>query len=414
MKTAQERRLRRVQVVWGLLFFNVLSFTVQPIVLPIPHIVGQALTQGALVLALVTALTLNPRLRIRPNVFLSLYSLLAVITMMMSVRFVSLGTAYRATRLVEFLVVLWILTPWWGRRDLLLLRAQVKFLVAIVATVWLGLALSPHKAYVMDAGAKRLSGAIWPMPATQVGHYTAELTGLALLLWLCRIWRPRAALAVLVPSAAGLLLSYTRTAMVGIAVGLAVAGISLLTRSRRARRAFTATILVTLTLVVPLSPLISSLVVRGETASEVSDLSGRTEVWPAVLSEPRPETNKLLGSGMTNGGVVGALDPAEDGLPIDGGWVATYQNQGLVGIILEGAMFMVLLLGALLRPPSPARAMALFLIVYCLIASFAETGIGDASTYLLDLSLAASLLCLPLPGGRARGHWAADELSAEL
>jgi O-antigen ligase len=402
-KTAEQKRVRRVQVVWALLFFNVMSFTPQPIVIPIPHFVGQLLTQGALVVALVMALTVNPRVRVRPSVFLSLYSVLAITTLMMSVRFVSLGTVYRAGRLVEFLVVLWLLTPWWGRRDLLLVRAQVRFLVVILVSVWLGLALAPHKAYVLNAGARRLDGAIWPMPATQVGHYMAELTGLAVLLWLCRIWSRRTAVLVLIPSTAALLISHTRTALLGMIVGLAVAGISLLTQSRRARRAFAATVLVTITLVVPFSPLISSWLVRGETATQVSNLSGRTEVWPAVLSEPRPETNKLFGSGMGNGGVVGAQNPAEDGLPIDGSWIATYQNQGLIGVVLEGAMFMVLLLAALLRPPSPARAMALFLILYCLVASFAETGLGDASSYLLDLALAASLLCLPLP--RARPSW---------
>ena len=235
------------------------------------------------------------------------------------------------------------------------------------------------------------------MPPTQVGHYVAELTGLALLLWLCGLWTRRRAIIVLVPSVAALLLSHTRTALLGLVVGLAIAGISLLTRSRRARRAFAAVVLVSVTLVLPLSPVVSSWLVRGENSTEVSSLSGRTDVWPAVLSEPRPETNKILGSGMGNGGVIGAQNPAVDGLPIDGSWVATYQNQGLVGIVLEAAMFVVLLLTALLRPSSPARAIALFLIVYCLVASFTETGLGDASTYLMDLALAASLLCLPLP-----------------
>ena len=40
----------------------------------------------------------------------------------------------------------------------------------------------------------------------------------------------------------------------------------------------------------------------------------------------------------------------------------------------------------------PRRAVALFLIVYCLVSSITETGIGDASPYLLDLVVAASLL----------------------
>jgi O-antigen/teichoic acid export membrane protein/O-antigen ligase len=402
-KTPEEKRLHRVRIIWALLFFNVLSFTLQPIVLPIPHTLGQVMTQGALVLALLLALTVNPRLRVRPNLFLTLYSVLAITTLMMSVRFVSLGTVYRASRLVEFVAVLWLLTPWWGRRDLLLLRVQVRVLVWILASVMLGLLLAPHKAYVLNAGERRLQGAIWPMPATQVGHYVAELTGLVILLWLCKIWSHRRALPILAVSIAGLLLSHTRTALLGMVIGLVIAGLSLLTGSRRVRRVFAAVLLIMVTLVLPLSPVLSSWVVRGESATEFSDLSGRTEVWPQVLSEPRPETNKIFGSGMGNGSVVGALNPAYDGLSIDGGWIATYQSQGIVGIVLEGAMFIVLLLTALLRPPSPARAMALFLIVYCLVASFAETGLGDASTYLLDLALAASLLSLPL-GSRA-ANW---------
>ncbi len=40
----------------------------------------------------------------------------------------------------------------------------------------------------------------------------------------------------------------------------------------------------------------------------------------------------------------------------------------------------------------PRRAVALFLIVYGLISSITETGIGDASPYILDLVVAASLL----------------------
>jgi O-antigen/teichoic acid export membrane protein len=395
-KSPEEKRLQRVRVVWALLFFNVLSFAVQPIVFPIPHSIGQLLTQGSLALAFLLALTVNPRLRVRPNLFLSLYTLLAITTLMMSVRLISFGTAYRGFRLLGFLAVLWLLTPWWGRKDLLFLRVQVRFLVGILASVVLGLLLAPHKAYVLNAGARRLDGALWPMPATQVGHYTAELTGLVILLWLCGLWTRRRALPVLALSFGALLLSHTRTALLGLVIGLVIAGLSLLTSSRRVRRAFAAVVLITVTLVLPLSPVLSSWLVRGESTTEVSNLSGRTQVWPQVLSEPRPETNKIFGSGMGNGGVIGALNPAYDGLPIDGSWIATYQNQGIVGVVLEAAMFIVLLLIALLRPRSPARAMALFLIVYCLVASFTETGLGDASTYLLDLALAASLLTLPL------------------
>jgi len=46
---------------------------------------------------------------------------------------------------------------------------------------------------------------------------------------------------------------------------------------------------------------------------------------------------------------------------------------------------------AALRPPSPARACAVFLVVYCAVASYTEVGLGDASPYLL--CLAASARC---------------------
>lgn len=389
--TAQRKTLRRVWVIWALLFFNVLSYATQPTVIPIPHKIGQLLTQGALPVAFVLALTINTRIRIRPNLFLALYSALAILSLAMSIRLVGIGTDFRAFRLVGFVLVLWMLTPWWGRRDLVLLRCQVRFLVLILITVGLGLVLSPSKALAVNFGAKRLTGAIWPMPPTQVAHYMAELTGLAVLMWMCGIITRRRALWMAVPAMIGLVATQTRTALLALIVGLIVAMVSLIRTNSRIRRVLTWTGVVILVVVLPLSPLLGVWLERGENASQVSDLSGRTLVWPLVLSEPKPDTNKIFGSGLSNGSLVGS-SPAVNGLPIDSSWILTYQDQGLVGMILEGAIFCVLLTIALLRRSSPARAMALFLIVYCLCASFTESGMGEASTYLLDLTVAASLL----------------------
>ena len=41
-----------------------------------------------------------------------------------------------------------------------------------------------------------------------------------------------------------------------------------------------------------------------------------------VLSEPRPETNKIFGSGMSN--------DFAGGQAIDSSWLSTYQDQGLI------------------------------------------------------------------------------------
>ncbi len=155
--SAEDKRLHRVWVVWALLFFNVLSFSTMATVVPIPHKVGQALTQGALVVAFVLALTINPKVKVRPNLFLGLYSVLAIVSLAMSIRFIGIGTTYRAFRLFGFVVVLWLLTPWWGRRDVVLLRSQLRFLVVVLASIGLGLLISPHKALAVNFGSRRLA-----------------------------------------------------------------------------------------------------------------------------------------------------------------------------------------------------------------------------------------------------------------
>lgn len=389
-RSAEERRLRRLGWVWTFLFIDVLGSPSGGI-LGIPHIIGSAMTQGSLVVALVLALSLNPRVWVRPNWFLGLYSVLGITTLMMSVRFVTLGTAYRGFRLIGFLAVIWLITPWWGRLDLVLLRNQVRFVMLILCSVLLGLLLAPYQL----SGGGRLGGVIWPIAATQVAHYAAELMGLTLLLWLCRMISRRSMLVVAVPSFLVLILTHTRTALLAALIGLLVAGLSLFTANRRVRQAFTAMIVV-VAIGLPLSPFIANWLARGESSAELTSLTGRTNSWQLVIAEQRPETNKILGSGLSNDSV--------DGLAIDSSWFSVYQDQGLVGDALVAAMFLLLLLMAALRPRGPTRALALFLIVYCILASFTEDGAGIASQYALDLTIAASLLVTPLLPHRAEAR----------
>jgi O-antigen ligase len=389
----REPRTRRVSLIWSLLFFNAL-IPAQGTFLPIPHRVAQLMTQGALFIALVLALTINPRMRIRPSWFLGLYTLLAITSLMMSVRLIGLGTAFRSFRLIGFLIVLWLLTPWWGRRDLLVLRTQIRCLLVIVGSVVLGLLVSPGHALAEG----RLVGALWPIPAPQVAHYAAELAGLTIVLWSCRLIAPRRALIVTVPAFLVLVLSHTRTGLVAMAVGLLVAGISLFLSRRRVRKTF-ATALIVVVIAIPASPLLASWLARGESGQQISQLTGRTKAWSAVLSTPRPATNLLLGDGLSNDSVVNSSNPSMNGLPIDSSWISIYQDQGIVGEVLVGGMLLLLLLTALTRARGPTRALALFLIVYCLIAGTDESGLGGASQYLLDLTVAASLLRFPSARG---------------
>jgi len=85
-----------------------------------------------------------------------------------------------------------------------------------------------------------------------------------------------------------------------------------------------------------------------------------------------------------------------DGRPLDSSWMSTFQDQGLVGDVLDGVVLLTLLVLVLISPRGPGRAVALFLVVYCAIDSFTETGLGQPSTDLLDLVVAMSVLMPPL------------------
>ena len=399
-------RLRRVSLIWALLFFDVLAGA-QGTLLPISHKVAQVMTQGALFIALALALTINPRMRVRLNWFLGLYSLLAITSLMMSVRLVSLGTGYRSFRLLAFLAVLWLLTPWWGRRDLLILRSQVRFLLLILSVVVLGLLISP-------GGARpdgRLSGLLWPIPPTQVAHFAAEVFGLTTLLWICRLVSGRRAVLILVPALIILVLTHTRTALLAMLLALLTACVSLILTNRRVRKTVAVALLVVVMIGIPASPLLAHWLVRGQNSQQLTQLTGRTKAWTLVLSNHRSATNVIFGDGLSNGSVTGLSNPAEDGPPIDSSWVLIYQDQGIVGEILVAAILLLLLITALFRARGPTRALALYLIVYCLIASFSESGLGGASQYLLDLTVAASLVAYPCASGTDLVFGGAPEIS---
>jgi hypothetical protein len=63
-------------------------------------------------------------------------------------------------------------------------------------------------------------------------------------------------------------------------------------------------------------------------------------------------------------------------------------------------MLLFLLVSAYFQPRGIQRALALFLVTYCLVASFTEVGFTDVSPYLLELTLAASLLVPSVAGKR--------------
>ena len=190
-----------------------------------------------------------------------------------------------------------------------------------------------------------------------------------------------------------LILTHTRTALVGMVAGLLVAGMSLIVAKERARKLFAAVGVTATIAILTLSGFITSWLARGQ-GGQLTELTGRTAVWSALLNYPRNKFQMIFGFGLSN--------DSFNGLSIDSNWLASYQTQGLYGVVLCGMMLLFLLVTAYFTPRGVQRALALFLVVYCLVASFTEVGFTDASMYLLELTLAASLLVLPSPGGTRR------------
>jgi hypothetical protein len=368
------------------LYFNVLTFYTIPTVLTLPHKAGQVLTQGSLCVAFFVALTINRQFVIRSNAFLTLSTLAAVVAFAVTLRgYVGLSSDVRAVRLLAFLAILWLLTPLWGHPGLLLLRYHIRCLIVVLATVFLGMILSPHKAFEIDG---RLTGVIWPVQPPQVAHIAAVAAGLTAVLWLSGLLRRNPAMVVFFGSVGLLLLTHTRTALIAMLAGVMIAGLSLFLSRRRVRKAFVITLTIALLGSLVFLPAISSWLGRGENSQELTTLTGRTVVWSLVVNAPRPRPEIFFGYGLSN--------DAFDGLPIDNSWVSIYQDEGLFGDAICGLLIVSLLLAAAFRPPSPARALALFLVVYCVLSSFTETGLGEASSFMLDLAIAASLLAPPI------------------
>jgi hypothetical protein len=382
-----ERSVRvRVGVAWGLLYFNTLTFFPHTSFLPIPGTVGKAIAQATLPAALLVALSINPKVVVRPNVLLCLVSLLVVGAVLPMLQPQSFGIVYRTFRMAGFVAGLWLLTPWWGRRDLLLVRCYLVSLWVVLGSVLLGLFVSPHRARANG----RLGGVVWPIPPTQVAHYAAVAIGLVIVLWFCGYIRGRTTLILTVVGGAILVLTHTRTALAALIASLLIAGLSLVVAKPRVRRLFATAGAVATVVVLTFSAAITTWLARGQSAQGLDNLTGRTEVWGPLLAFPRDKFQEIFGFGLSNASF--------NGFPIDSNWLSSYEQLGLFGVVICVIILIFMLVTAYFQPRGVRRALALFLIAYCLVASFTEDGFTDVSPYLLDLTLAASLLVPPLEG----------------
>ncbi|MFD7766877.1 O-antigen ligase domain-containing protein [Streptomyces sp. NPDC059787] len=377
-----------VGTAWGLLVLNTLGSAGAKTIVPLPRSLIQMVTMGALAVAFTLALAVNLRLRVRPSAYLFLLTLLLVPSVISSADPESgFGALFRCARLALFVATLWLLSRWWDGGTTFV-RHHIRMYFVVLGSVAAGLAVSPGAA-MPDLYGGRLVGALWPLTPPQIGQYAAVIIGLTVLLLLGRRTDRAGAAVVVVPSLVLLALTHTRTATVGLLVGLTLAIGSLVLTSAAARRFFTWTVLCAAVAAVVFGSALQAWFLRGQSQENFTSLTGRAKVWNALLAEDRTTSEYLLGAGLG--------DKSFGGLPIDNSWLAVYHEQGVTGVVLVAAFVVVLGGVALLRPPSLSRACAIFLIGYCAIASYTEAGLGDASPYLLHLAVAASLLAAPAP-----------------
>lgn len=375
-----------VGTVWGLLILNTLGSTGAQTIIPLPRSLIQMVTMGALVAAFTLALAVNLRLRIRASAFVLLLTLLLVPSVISSANLESgFGALFRCARLALFVGTLWLLSRWWDG-SLTFVRRHIRMYFAVLASVAAGAVISPGAALPELYGG-RLVGALWPLTPPQIGQYAAVIIGLTVLLVLGRRTDKGSAAAVILPALVLLALTHTRTATLGLLIGLVLAIGSLALTSAAARRFFTWAVLSATVAGLAFGSALQAWFLRGQSQENFSNLTGRAKVWDALLAAPRTTSEYLFGAGLG--------DKSFGGLPIDNSWLAVYHEQGMTGVALVAAIIIVLGGVALLRPPSLQRACAIFLISYCAIASYTEAGLGDASPYLLHLAVAASLLAAP-------------------
>jgi len=175
-------------------------------------------------------------------------------------------------------------------------------------------------------------------------------------------------------------------------IGLAVAGASMFLGNARVRRTSAVVGVLVVTVATLFTPVILNWLWRGQTIEDAAQLTGRTKVWTALVGYQRPLSEELFGSGLSN--------QTFSGLSIDNSWLAIYLDQGWFGVCIDAALLLILIVLAVAHRRGIRRAVALFLVTYCLMASVTETGVGGASPYTLELVVAASLLAAPLGKGR--------------
>lgn len=379
---------RRVTLIWALLVLSSLQWGGVQSPFYIPTRMEQAGTALALMLALALALSSNWRVRLAPVPTFVLASILIVGALVPSVAGVTgAGTVARTVRLASVVLAAWLLVPRIVADRSLIVRAHFTVYAALTTAIMVEALLLPSRAFEPSLG--RLSGVIPAITAPRVGEIAGVTAGLAAILGVLRFVRARTAVVVFAAGAAGVILSHTRTATLAFAIG-SIAALLVAAQTRgAARRALGLVLVLGPALFLATSGSLTSWFVRGQSGEMWTSLSGRRTVWPLVIEGQPPGLAVWFGTGLSS--------KTFEGRPIDNGWVATYHEQGLLAIAVVAAMFLVLGWSIWRCRASAFSAVAAFLVVFVLVSTVTETGISDASPYLVHLLVAALLVSRTWP-----------------
>jgi MFS family permease len=346
---------------------------------------GRAEQLGAMVAVVAAgwiALRHNPTMNVRGTWFIWLFALLPVISVVGPLTgSAGAGAIVRATRFGISLGILALLSPTWRSDPFALVRTHVAAARALLAAALVS--------YALGVGRNVEGRLIAQVPALvppQVAQFAAVAAGLSVVAMLGRTGSMRHNAVWAVAGVAALLLSQTRTAAVALIGGLLIAALALVSTSERTRATLVAVLLVAVPAVVVGSGAVATWFRRGQSEENLDTLTGRTKAWDLVYDWPRDPYQRLFG--------VGYGDKSVEGLPIDGGYVATFHETGTLGLVVAITIMSVLALCAMLDRRPANRAVALFLVTFVAIASYTETGIGDMSAYVLHLVLAFTVLAL--------------------
>jgi hypothetical protein len=377
----------RLHCIWALVVFSSLPWSGIASVYRIPSRAEQSGTAVALLLALGIAIYENWQVRIGASPFVALGLILAVAAIVPPVYgSAGLDALARALRLGLTVLVAGLIAPPLLQGDgAMPVRLHLRMYGMLTAAILVGAVVIPSLAFEPTLG--RLQGLVPPVQPPAAGEIGAVTAGLAALAAAAGTIRAHVAVWLVAMGSATLVLSHTRTAAVALLVALIFGAAANATASGRARRALALLLFVGAMSVLLAPGPLGSWFTRGQNEEQLTSLSGRRSAWDVVLSERRTGATRWFG--------VGLGDKRIGGLPIDSSWLATYREQGVVGVFLMGTLVLTLAWCALRSPPTPGRAAATFLIVFALVSSITETGISDVSPYFLHLAVAGFLLQVP-------------------